>query len=247
MTKVELVYDSDCPNVDAARAALREAFARANIEPGWQEWRADDPASPAHVRGFGSPAILVNGADVADADNHGDGARCRLYRQSDGSICGAPAAEVIAGALDRAGAAGSPATRTGAWKSHLAMLPGIGAALLPKIACPACWPAYAGLLSAIGLSFLVGTRYLLPLTAGFLAVAMGVLAFRARRRRGYGPFALGLLASVIVLVGKFHWGSDATMYGGLALLVAASLWNTWPGKSSVACSSCEESTTQPVR
>lgn len=137
------------------------------------------------------------------------------------------------------------------WKGHLAMLPGIGSSLLPKVACPACWPAYAGFLSAVGLGFLINTRYLLPLTAGFLAIAVGALGFRAQRRRGYGPFLVGLLASTLVLVGKFHFESNATMYEGLALLVGASLWNSWPRKPSASsCSSCagsESTTTQPVR
>ncbi len=60
------------------------------------------------------------------------------------------------------------------WKQNLYAAPGIGLSLLPKIACPACWPAYAGLLSSIGLGFLIPNRaYLLPLTAIFLAVAVG--------------------------------------------------------------------------
>jgi hypothetical protein len=41
----------------------------------------------------------------------------------------------------------------------------------------------------------------LPLTAVFLFVAVGALAFRARRRRGFGPFFVGLAASAIVLAG----------------------------------------------
>lgn len=32
-------------------------------------------------------------------------------------------------------------------KQTLAALPGIGVSLLPKLMCPACWPAYAGLWS----------------------------------------------------------------------------------------------------
>jgi hypothetical protein len=52
---------------------------------------------------------------------------------------------------------------------------------------------------------------------------------------------LGLLAAGILLTGKFHYDNDAAMYLGLALLVAASLWNTWPRSRSdgAACPSCE--------
>ena len=30
-----------------------------------------------------------------------------------------------------------------ACKQHLLAMPGVGISLLPKLACPACWPAYA--------------------------------------------------------------------------------------------------------
>jgi len=73
------------------------------------------------------------------------------------------------------------------WKQGLLSLPGIGLSALPKLACPACWPAYAGLLSSLGLGFLISTAYLLPLTAVFLALAPAALAFRAKSRGGLGP------------------------------------------------------------
>src|SRR5690606_38639800 len=105
---------------------------------------------------------------------------------------------------------------------------------LPKVACPACWPAYAGFLSSVGLGFLLETTYLLPLTAAFLATALGALAYRAKRRRGYIPFALGLFAAAVVLAGKFAFESDPAMYAGLAILVGASLWNSWPHTTAPA-------------
>jgi len=129
------------------------------------------------------------------------------------------------------------------WKQGLLALPGVGVSLLPKLACPLCWPAYAGLLSSVGLGFLISAAYLLPLTAGFLVIALGGLAFRANSRHGYGTFLLGLLAAAAVLLGKFRWESSPTKYGAVALLVIASLWNAWPirGVSSQAdiCDRCE--------
>jgi mercuric ion transport protein len=114
------------------------------------------------------------------------------------------------------------------WKQTLVSIPGIGISLLPKLACPLCWPAYAGLLSSVGLGFLISSRYLLPFTAAFLALALGALAFRARRRHGYGPFTLGLVAAIGVIVTKFEWESNLSLYGAVGLLVIASLWNVWP-------------------
>ena len=127
------------------------------------------------------------------------------------------------------------------WKQNLLAAPGIGLSLLPKIACPACWPAYAGLLSSIGLGFLVPNRtYLLPLTVAFLLIAIGTLAFRARRRRGYWPFALGILAAGLILLGKFSLASNPVLYAGLGLLILASAWNSWPIASRCICAPATE-------
>jgi mercuric ion transport protein len=124
-------------------------------------------------------------------------------------------------------------------KQGLLALPSVGFSMLPKLACPACWPAYAGLLSSVGLGFLVSTAYLLPLTAAFLFLAVAALLFRANKRRRYGPFVLGLVAGSAVLLGKFTWESKLTMYGALALLVIASLWNAWPTGDAAACPECQ--------
>src|SRR5260370_574196 len=122
------------------------------------------------------------------------------------------------------------------WKQGLLALPGVGVSLLPKLACPFCRPAYAGLLSSVALGFLIWAAFLLSLTAGFLVIAFGAMAFKANSRHGHGPFLLGLLAGAAVLLGKFRWESSLAMYGAVALLVIASLWNAWPirGVSSQA-------------
>jgi len=117
-------------------------------------------------------------------------------------------------------------TRT--WKQNLLAMPGIGVALLPKLMCPLCWPLYAGIVSSVGLGFLIGTTYLLPITLAFLILTLAVLAFRAKRRQGYGPFLLGLVASGLVLLAKFYFESISASYCGVALLVAAAIWNAWP-------------------
>ncbi len=122
------------------------------------------------------------------------------------------------------------------WKQSLLAAPGIGLSLLPKIACPACWPAYAGLLSSLGLGFLIpNVKYLLPMTAAFLMLAVGMLAFRVRRRYGYVPFVLGLLAASLILFGKFSLASNPVLYAGLGLLIVASVWNSWPITSRCIC------------
>ncbi len=245
MTTVELIYDHDCPNVSKARAQLLRAIAEAGIEPGLSEWERADPAAADYVRGYGSPTILVNGKDVAGAEASEGISCCRIYAGSDSDLQGVPSVQLIVAALRAADQQEAPPQRSGGiagWWSSLATLPGIGASLLPAGLCPACWPAYAGLLSSLGLGFLLKTTYLLPLTALFLLIALGALAFRAKARRGYGPCVVGLLASGIVLAGKFALASDVAMYVGIALLLAASVWNAWPQRINSAgndvCPAC---------
>ncbi len=125
-------------------------------------------------------------------------------------------------------------------KRTLVALPGVGVSLLPKLMCPACWPAYAGIVSALGLGFLVSTKYLLLLTAAFLSITLASLGFRASRRHGYGPLWMGTFASAIILGGKFYFELPQLTYSGLGLLVAASVWNSWPQRAAKAsfCSAC---------
>jgi len=129
------------------------------------------------------------------------------------------------------------------WKQSLVAMPGAGFALLPKLACPFCWPAYASLLSSVGLGFLISTKYLLPLTAAFLVLTLGALVFQARHRHGYGPFLVGLIAAIVAMIGKFAWDSKPALYAAVAILVAASMWNAWPQKIArnetlAGCSCC---------
>lgn len=120
----------------------------------------------------------------------------------------------------------------------LAVLPGVGAALLPRLACPSCWPAYAALLGVVGLEFIDYTPFLFPLTILFLILAIGSLRSRGGRR-GYRPFTLGLFGSILLILGKFILPSGWAMYGGILLLMSASLWNAWLQRGSgESCSAC---------
>lgn len=237
MPTVDLIYDTDCPNVSSTRANLMRAFSKAAVTARWEEHRIGDPEAPQHVRGFGSPTILVDGRDVAGAER-GQEACCRLYDA--GSVTtGAPPVEAIATALRFASDGGTSRPPRNRLRSTLAVLPGVGVALMPKVACPLCWPAYAGALSAAGLPFLMEDRWLLPISAVLLLAAFLALAWRAERRHGYGPAVAGLLAGAAILGGKFGLDSELVVYGGIASLFAASVWNAWPRKKAAAgCPSC---------
>jgi len=111
-------------------------------------------------------------------------------------------------------------------------VPGISAALLPKLACPLCWPFYSAIVSSVGLGFLISTKYLLTFTVAFLILTLGALSYHAKQRRGYGPFVMGIGGAVAVLIGKFDLESPPVTFTGIVVLVVASAWNMWPRRSA---------------
>lgn len=127
------------------------------------------------------------------------------------------------------------------WKRAAAVLSGVAVTLLPKLTCPMCWPAYAGLLTTLGLGFLMAERYLFVVTSLFLMVSVAALAFRYQERRGIAPALLGVAGAAVVLIGKFQFESMAIMYAGLSVLIAASLWNSWPKRPTQSCPQCAPS------
>ena len=122
------------------------------------------------------------------------------------------------------GCAAPPAPQA---RLRLAILPAVVVALLPK--CPLCLVAYMGTFGWIGADSWIVAAWGPPLAVACLLVALGTLGFRARRRRGYGPFLVGVFAAAALFAGKFllpTW--PVLVLLGAVLLVVASAWNTWP-------------------
>ncbi len=126
------------------------------------------------------------------------------------------------------------------WQALSAAMPGLGVSLLVAAKCPACWLAYAGLLTMPGVAWLVGEPSLMLITVGLLGIALASLAYRAKDRRGYRPLALGIVAASLILIEKWWLSSPWLLALGLALLVGASLWNAWPCRATAlgSCAAC---------
>lgn len=234
MPTIEFIYDRDCPNVEGARAALRDALLALKRTPMWQEWDRADGHAPEYVRAYGSPTILVDGKDIAGMPP-GDASACRIYRNDKGNTRGIPDTQLILAALRE-----KPENKLSAGGMRmLSALPAVGGALLPKLTCAACWPAYTALLGALGVEFVDYTPYLLPITLAALVVALFGLGWRAKSRRGFGPLALGIAASAVIVVGKFVFDSDNVAYIGAATLIGATVWNLWPRRTDAGnCGAC---------
>jgi hypothetical protein len=226
--KVELLYDRACPNVAGARENLEEALRSMKLPGRWIEWDQASSEAPAYARQFGSPTVLVDGREITGAEPSTEVSCCRLYETS-----GIPSVALIRAALEAR-------TSTKRQLKHTLLgIPGVALSLLPFGGCPACWPIYGAALSAVGLGFLLSAEYLFPLTAVFLLVSVFTLGFRANTRRGYGPLGAGLMAGALILYGKFSLQQNAVAYSGVAILIAASLWNAWPRRHvAPACPKC---------
>ena len=102
----------------------------------------------------------------------------------------------------------------------LSAIPAMLTAVLPK--CPICWMA---LMGALGVSTTLTAGWLRPLAIFFLLIPVLFLFIRARRRRGYAPFILGVIAASAMYFFKFELFYDPGTYLSGAALVGASIWN----------------------
>ena len=192
--KIELVYDSNCPNVEGARENLRLALRQIGIKTGWHEWERNDSNLPERFMNYGSPTVLINGKDIIPglSESHADS--CRLYKDSKGTMRGVPPVEAVINALaDRKSTDSLRSSYTG----FIAGSGAISAAFLPKLICPLCWPVYAGFLSTIGLGFLLHGSSLLILSVILLGLALSVFAFLGKKRGNLLPFWIARRGSIV--------------------------------------------------
>jgi len=81
--KIELIYDLDCPNVEAMRGQLSKALAESKIDANWKEWDRNSEQSPEYARKYGSPTLLINGKDISGQEESDENC-CRVYLDKDG-------------------------------------------------------------------------------------------------------------------------------------------------------------------
>ena len=95
--KIQLLYFEGCPNVDAARASLRQALAAEKLTVPVEEIDVEKADAPEWARGWGSPTILIDGDDVMGQKPTSGASCCRLYAE------GAPGVESIRACINSRG------------------------------------------------------------------------------------------------------------------------------------------------
>lgn len=115
-------------------------------------------------------------------------------------------------------------------------------------ACCLGIPAVLAAMGALGLGFLIDDAYLFPLFAGFVTVSLWFLFDTARRHGSLAPFWAGLAGGIgvaglwVLITGVYPL--PVSVYGGLGMLVAGSVWDAWRGRQIAACATEEASAPQ---
>ncbi|MDT8399498.1 MAG: organomercurial transporter MerC [Pseudomonadales bacterium] len=109
---------------------------------------------------------------------------------------------------------------------------GFGGSLVSAMGCPACFPALAGLGSALGLGFLgqwegVLVGSVLPIVASIVLV-LNLLGWFSHRQ--WQRSVLGVIGPVLILIGA-RTMNGAYLYPGLAFMLGVSIWDMVAGRN----------------
>ncbi len=227
--KVELVFHTGCKNKSTVRERLSEALKETGEPPEWTEWNTADPDCPDRLKNLPSPTVLIDGETIEKTSGNLKGDSCRIRDLPD--------VDTIVDAIKSYKAEG----QNSGWISALGAVPAAVLAIVPIGLCPACLPAYLGVLSALGLGFLNQWKYLFPLTLGALAIFLGVLIYEGLKKRRFAAVLIGTAGSALLIAGKFVFESDPANYAGIALVLTAAIWNAFISKESESsCPACAE-------
>src|SRR6266567_3513128 len=99
-------------------------------------------------------------------------------------------------------------------------------ALIAAIAAPCCFPLFAAVGTAAGLTALGPYEGLiLYIFQGFAVLTFVGLALSFRQHRNYGPLIVGALSCAALAYHFYYSFSLAALYSGLFGLIGASVWN----------------------
>ncbi|MEW5710162.1 MAG: MerC family mercury resistance protein [Pseudomonadota bacterium] len=112
-----------------------------------------------------------------------------------------------------------------------------GSVLGASFAAACCLGVTAALsaVTAIGAGFLINDAFLIPLYGALLGLSVWLLYRSTRAHGSPAPFYLGLSGAIVALVGL--WVGPFLVYGGLAAIVAGSVWDFQRKRRQRACSS----------
>ena len=241
MIKIELIYDSDCPNIKTTRARLKKALSELAIDIKWIEWMRNESSTPPYVQRYGSPTILIDGRPIGKNEICKEGISCSIYRDENGSITRAPSVDQISTAIKIAIHKREKRPIIATLSSGTAGI----LALIPFIFCPICWPAYASLLATLGIGFFNYTPYLIPLLFSAVVFVCFLIWRDYHYHKRIWPFLLALSGGALITVGKIVYPLNLLTYVGILFLLVSSVANMFyikkiTSKLSQSCKACEK-------
>jgi hypothetical protein len=112
------------------------------------------------------------------------------------------------------------------WFSSIGSIVAVAA---PKGLCPVCIAASGGALASLGLGFLAAEKSIRLILATTLTIGIVGFILSARRHRRWWTLALGVLGAALLFVGRLLL-VDLVLYGGMVLLVGATVADLWARK-----------------
>ena len=112
------------------------------------------------------------------------------------------------------------------WIINLGDKAGFSGSLVAAAGCPACFPALAGISSALGLSFLsqwegILVTRVLPIIA-LTVILINILAYF--RHRQWHRTLLGIIGPILVIIGAIEM-NQLFLFPGLAFMLGVSIWD----------------------
>lgn len=223
MFQFKLIYFRGCPNYIRFRNYLK------GTGLSFQNICQDDLPADHPLKAYSSPTVL-NGDKILFGANMGtQGGGCSLE---------VPTQEEFLEKLNQIGANVRP-SKTSSWATQMGS---IGSALTVGL-CPVCIPAIGGMLSALGLGFVVSEKILHPLLIAFLGITIaGLFWSYLKEHRQLAPLILGIAMGGGLYAGRYiYFGyriNQIMMYGSIVGLIVVSIWNVRL-RRKVNCQSCD--------
>ena len=128
---------------------------------------------------------------------------------------------------------------------------------MAALAAPCCFPLFAAISAAAGLSVLGDYEgIVLIIFKGFALITLAGLAFSFKRNRQWGPLIIGVVSCGMLAIHFYVSFSLTLLYSGLFGLIAATIWNYFNARrtrepvltSRITCPKCghQSEETMPI-
>ena len=205
--QIEMYTRAEDEQLASLRWLVGQTMQMAALLPSWNEYYEHYPNLPRHIRKGKVGSLFIDEKLVWHYD----------------SFNRWPEVSELSGLIQNAAKRSKRSYRWRAIRKNLSFLLALIIAFFPK--CPFCWAAY---LSAFGLSNLAAFTYqawMLPVFAVLLLLNLFSL-FLTRKTNQLGPFFVGLMGAMVIVLNRFVFNVDSLIYAGSVLLIAGALWNS---------------------